>query len=266
MKYTINRRTFQLKRRTLLRSTTFGVGTVMGLPLLEAMFETDHAYAQANTATPRFFGMYTPNGMYHEPAQNGFWFPEYGGEPDGNYKVRPITNMKDSALRKFEEYGLINEITIIEGLQNDGNALGSTGNDHLTGIASWLTGHAIQPHGNLRDADMATKHRMSMEQEVSNFANQMLNPGTPDADLPNPDNMALRMAGSSHLDGGRMDYNNAMKNGLNWSKNGEILSLEGDLRKQFNTIYSKPGMTGGQAGGGSAGIDRRTRLKTICNG
>ncbi len=262
MKYTINRRTFTLTRRTLLRSSTYGVGTVMGLPLLEAMFKTDHAYAQAAVDTPRYVGMYVPNGIYHEPnSADGLWFPKYAENPTGRFIKRAIPSLMNSSLQGFEKHGLIDDITLIEGLQNDSNYLNSTGNGHLTGIASWMTGHAIMPHDNLRDSDMATKHRMSMEQEVSNYANSLLMPGVADQDLPNPDLMALRMAGSAHLDGGRMDYNNKMKNGLNWSKNFELLGLEGDLRKQYNALYSKPGMTGGQAGGGTQEIDRRTRLK-----
>ncbi len=262
MKRVINPRTYRLNRRTFLRSSSFGVSTIMALPLLEAMFKTGHAFANAPYTTPRFFAMYTPNGIYHEPSPSdpsklGYWFPQYDEVPGGDYIFRPLKDLTNCSLTKFDEYGLLDEITLLEGLQNDCNKMSSTGNIHLVSIASWLTGHAIQAHGTLRDADMATRHRMSMDQEVSNFANSILAPGVKDEDLPDPDRRVLRMAGNAQLTSQRYDFNNAMRNGLNWSKHGEILALDGDLRRQFNALYS----TATHTHAGFYDFRRRTRLK-----
>ena len=65
-------------RRTMLR----GMGTVMALPLLDAMSSSARAVEEAAAARKRLQVIYTPNGMM---MQN--WTPKTAGE---GYELSPI--------------------------------------------------------------------------------------------------------------------------------------------------------------------------------
>ncbi len=229
MKFSRNPRTKKLTRRTLLRSSVYSINAAVALPLLEAMYDSDAAYAQAQEDATRFVAMYVPNGIIEEK-----WFPP-GTAKEG-------WTLKGTSLEAFETLGLINDISFYQKMTN-ASGFGSAGNGHLTSISSWLTGKTI-PNDDL------AKFRWSLDQEHSDWMNQK-ELGTT-TNLPNPDAKVLRMAGSSELDTGRMQYNNEQKNALNWSKAGTILALDSDIRKQFDQLYSVPGS------GGGGGISRRT--------
>ena len=114
----------RLDRRTLLR----GAGTLMALPLLEAMAPLS-AMAQTGAkrvaAPPRRMAfLFVPNGMNMK-----FWTPEGAGGalalPD---IMAPLAPVKDSLL-------------VLTGLtQKNAFALGDGGGDHARSAATWLTG------------------------------------------------------------------------------------------------------------------------------
>ena len=115
-------KTTALNRRTLLR----GVGTLMALPLLDAMAPVGAmAQTSAKAAKPlRAAFLFVPNGVNME-----FWRPATAG---ADY-VMPKTLAPLASLRK--------KINIMSGLtQHNAFALGDGGGDHARSAAAWLTG------------------------------------------------------------------------------------------------------------------------------
>ncbi len=242
MKFKLNPRTYKLNRRSFLQSTAFGIQTAVALPLLEGMFKSNAAYAAVAENSTRFFAMYVPNGVIEEN-----WFPK--GSKDN-------WSLAGTSLEAFEKRGVAEDISFYRGLKNSSagaNGRGrSNGNDHLVSIGSWLTGPTI-PNDDLNT------YMPSLEQDHADHMNAK-ELGKVDG-LPNPDLKCLRMAGNAELDPGRMQYNNQMKNGLNWSKQGKILKLNDNLRGQFDQLYTKGGAGGEPQPGAGAGINRRTMMQ-----
>jgi hypothetical protein len=109
-----------LPRRTFLR----GVGTVMALPMLDAMAP---ALSAAPKGAPRLAFFQTPNGIsmpYWTPKQTGadFTFTE---------PLKPL-----EPLRKY--------VTVLSGLNNYCAGLGDGGGPHTRGYAAWLSGMLAQ--------------------------------------------------------------------------------------------------------------------------
>lgn len=118
-----------MNRRTLLR----GMGTLMALPLLDAMTPLS-ALAQAGAkAKPlRAAFLFVPNGVNMEA-----WRPAVAGT--------------DLALSKTLAplAGIKNKINVMSGLtQHNAFALGDGGGDHARSAAAWLTGcHPVKTSG-----------------------------------------------------------------------------------------------------------------------
>ncbi|WP_096086727.1 DUF1552 domain-containing protein [Agaribacterium haliotis] len=213
----------KLSRRTFLRSTSYGVGTAVGLPLLEAMFNSSSAYADAPGLYPRFFAMYVPNGIIEEK-----WYPENGSKTD--------FDLSGTALERFQTLGLTDAISLYRGCTNVCRLEGSSGNAHMVGISSWLTGKAI-------DSDRSQVHVSSLDQQIADA-------------LPRTKVHSLQLAGNSELDKPNNNvYFNPLKNALNWDKNGRLLPLKSELKNEFDKLYAGDGAAPGQ------GVDRRTALK-----
>jgi len=108
-----------IERRTLLR----GLGTLMALPMLEAMAPLG-ALAQSIKKPPvRMAFMFVPNGI-HMPA----WTPAKEGALELMPSMQPLAKVKDS-------------LTVMTGLtQHNAFALGDGGGDHARSAATWLTG------------------------------------------------------------------------------------------------------------------------------
>ncbi len=215
-----------ISRRAFLRSSTAGVGTLVGLPLLESMFASSSAFADAPGIYPRFFAMYVPNGIIEEK-----WFP--------TYKNKTEFDLASCSLKAFDRLGLKNDISLYRGMHNASHVENSQGNDHMVAISSWLTGKGIA-------SETSQTHRPSLDQEVADAHNAITRTKV----------HSLQLAGNSELDKPNNDrYFNPLKNALNWGSNNRLLPLKSALRNEFDKLYSGIGTTP------EPGIDRRTRLK-----
>ena len=215
-----------INRRTFLRSSATGISTAVGLPLLEAMFTSASAFADAPGRYPRFFAMYVPNGIIEEK-----WFPTRVSKTD--------FDLSNSSLKEFDRLGLKNDISLYRGMHNVSHVDNSSGNDHMVAISSWLTGVAIK-------SDASQTHRPSIDQELADAHNAITRTKV----------HSLQLAGNSGLDKPNNDrYFNPLKNALNWGSNNRLLPLKSALRNEFDRLYAGSDATPG------AGIDRRTRLK-----
>ena len=113
----------RISRRTVLR----GLGTVMALPLFEAMLPRTTlaaAAAPANKATVRMAFLAIPNGV--NVSQ---WTPKGEG---AEWEISPTLE----PLTKFKK-----DINVLSGMTlNGGRALGDGPGDHARSAASFLTG------------------------------------------------------------------------------------------------------------------------------
>ena len=219
MKITLNRRTF-------LRSSTAGISTAVGLPLLEGMFHSQSAFADAPGAFPRFFAMYVPNGIIEEK-----WYPENGTKTD--------FDLSNCSLREFDRLGLKNDISLYRGMDNACDKEGSNGNTHMIAISSWLTGVGIKN-------DESQTHRPSLDQEVAEAHNAIARTKV----------HSLQLVGNSQLDKPNNNrYYNPLKNALNWGSNNRLLPLRSALRDEFDKLYAGADATPG------TGLDRRSQMK-----
>src|SRR5581483_2752739 len=81
-----------ISRRTVLR----GAGSVLALPLLDAMIPASTALAQtAATPKPRFVGCFVPHGM-----APGYWVPEKEGALDAtlHFNWKPLEPFRDHTV------------------------------------------------------------------------------------------------------------------------------------------------------------------------
>jgi len=113
-----------LDRKTFLR----GVGTVMALPMLEAMMPLSAQAASPKKRITRMAFMFVPNGV-HMPA----WRPTAEGAlAELPPSLQPLAKVKDS-------------LSVLTGLtQHNAFALGDGGGDHARSTATWLTGVHIR--------------------------------------------------------------------------------------------------------------------------
>ena len=82
-----------ISRRTVLRAS----GTVLALPLLDAMIPASTAYAQtAAMPKPRFVGCFVPHGM----APGSYWVPDKAGalEPTLPFNWKPLEPFRNSSV------------------------------------------------------------------------------------------------------------------------------------------------------------------------
>ena len=107
-------------RRTFLR----GMGTLMALPMLEAMLPLSAlAQSASKHRINRMAFLFVPNGI-HMPD----WTPTTEGAFELPWIMEPLKNVKNS-------------LTVLTGLaQHNAFALGDGGGDHARSTAAWLTG------------------------------------------------------------------------------------------------------------------------------
>jgi len=126
-----------ISRRTLLR----GAGTVVALPLLDAMIP---AFAPAATTAPvrRFGVVYHPNGVIYDK-----WLPTGAGS---NFELSPTLK----ALEPFKD-----KLIVVTGLFSDpAEPYGDGGGDHSRACGSYLTGVHV------KKSDSLLENAVSMDQ------------------------------------------------------------------------------------------------------
>jgi len=198
-----------ISRRTLLR----GAGTIMALPMLEAMMPLG-ALAQSGKKAPlRMAFMFVPNGM-HMPA----WTPAKEGALELMPTMQPLAKVKDS-------------LTVMTGLtQHNAFALGDGGGDHARSSAAFLTGcHPRKTDG----ADI--KAGISADQ----LAAQRIGNNTR---FPSLELGCERGAQAGNCDSG---YSCAYSSSIAWRGESTPVAHEVDPRAVFERLFggSEPGET-----------------------
>ncbi len=214
----------KLNRRRFLRCMAGGVGTLMGLPLLEGMFSTDRAFAQASQLHPKFFSFYLPNGVIQDN-----WWPATGSGPN--------FSLMGSSLEALEPHK--DSISLFKGLRNAGSFDGG-GNAHMRAISAFLTGKPIAN-------DQVARHEVSFDQALAEHYK---------ATAPTPI-ASLELAGNTKIDPpNNASYNNDLKNALTFDSNGNILPTTTDLRAVYDRLFA-----GYTPGGADADARRRLAIK-----
>lgn len=118
-------RKIALPRRTFLR----GVGTVIGLPLLDAMVPALSAMVPPEAATRRIGFIYMPNGVAKNSTID-YWTPAGEGK---DFEMSQIL----APLEPFRD-----RMVVVSGLDQNQAETGNDGasGDHTRGTSSWLTG------------------------------------------------------------------------------------------------------------------------------
>ncbi len=193
----------RIPRRTFLR----GVGTMMALPLLEAMLPLNALAQSIKKARPnRMAFLFVPNGM-HMPA----WTPATEGVGFAlPTTMEPLKNVKDS-------------LTVLTGLtQHNAFALGDGGGDHARSAAAWLTGcHPRKTDG----ADI--KNGISVDQlAAQHVGNRTLFP-------------SLELGCEPGAQSGNCDtgYSCAYSSNIAWRSETTPLAHEVDPRAVFERLF-----------------------------
>ena len=139
-----------ISRRTMLR----GAGTVVALPLLDAMIP---AFAAASAPVRRFGVVYHPNGVIYDK-----WLCAGEG---ANFELSPTLK----GLESFKD-----KVTVITGLFSDqAEALGDGGGDHSRACGSYLTGvHVKKSDSNVENAvsmDQILAKKFESETQLSSL-------------------------------------------------------------------------------------------------
>ncbi|KFE66822.1 DUF1552 domain-containing protein [Hyalangium minutum] len=130
------KKSWELSRRTFLR----GAGTLMALPVLEAMAPSLARAQTAGQPSPRrMMAFFVPNGMY--PAE---WYPTTSGE---NYTLSPL-------LSPLESYK--SDFLVLSGLANKPSHFSSVDVGHVASTSTFLTGTSV--------AELPLRNGMSMDQ------------------------------------------------------------------------------------------------------
>ncbi|HME98754.1 MAG TPA: DUF1552 domain-containing protein [Terriglobia bacterium] len=118
-------RKIALPRRTFLR----GMGTVLGLPLLDAMMPALSAMIPPEAATRRIGFIYMPNGVAKNSTID-YWTPASEGK---DFELSQIL----APLEPFRD-----RMVVVSGLDQNQAETGNDGasGDHTRGTSSWLTG------------------------------------------------------------------------------------------------------------------------------
>jgi hypothetical protein len=190
-----------LSRRTMLR----GLGTVMALPLFEAMIPTAKA-AEVAARTKRLQIFYSPNGMI---------MPQFIPKQTGaNFVLSPTL----ASLAPHR-----NDITVITGLAHkNANSLGDGGGAHGRACGAFLTGAHPKP-----TEGFDLRCGLSMDQAVANSIGE----STQVASL----EIGLEQASSS----GSCDvgFSCAYTNGLSWRNPTVPLPVTANPRDVFERLF-----------------------------
>lgn len=213
----------QLDRRTLLR----GMGTAVGLPLLDAMLPPSARASESNTSLRLAF-LYVPNGM-HMPD----WTPlKTGTDFELRPTMAPIAHLK-------------NKFNVLTNLTLDGaRAHGDGGGDHARSAAAFLTG------AHPKKTDGADIHNgISVDQVIA----QQIGNETRFASL------ELGLEGSSQAGSCDSGYSCAYSSNLAWRNSTSPLAKEMDPAAVFDRLFS----SGDAAADSRTNSVRKSRRKSV---
>jgi hypothetical protein len=130
------KKSWELSRRTFLR----GAGTLMALPVLEAMAPS-LAQAQTSGAPPprRLMAFFVPNGMY--PAE---WYPATSGE---GYTLSPL--LAPLAAHK-------SDFLVLSGLGNKPSHFSTVDVGHVASTSTFLTASSVGERQDLCPAGLSS--------------------------------------------------------------------------------------------------------------
>ncbi|MGF1511467.1 MAG: DUF1552 domain-containing protein [Myxococcota bacterium] len=212
------KKTSSIPRRTLLRCSAGGLGTLVWLPALEAMFPSDKAFAQRSVGPPRFLAIYQPNG--HRAT-------DFAPDVQGRIQTSPnLTGTNTSPLQPQMDV-----TTIYKNFNS--SKQGGGGNAHLLAITSWLRGTHTQD-----DSD-TTMQRYTVAPGDKSSADVVV-ARSYESRFPLPDGRSqhLVIRGSAFYDGGRGGYNNRQKQWLSTAPDGSRIDAEFDLFKVYNDMFA----------------------------
>jgi hypothetical protein len=202
-----------LPRRTFLR----GMGTALGLPLLDAMVPALSALAQTAANPVRRLGfVYLPNGVARNFSGINYWTPTGEGR---TFELSPIL----TPLAPYRE-----RMLVISGLaQHQADALDDGANgDHTRSTSSWLTGvHCKRTEGadvrNGVSADQIAAARIGRETALP----------------------SLELAIDLNFLGGQCEnsYSCVYLNGLSWTSETTPLPTENNPRIVFVRLFGDGG-------------------------
>lgn len=182
-----------------------GLGTAVALPLLELNLGSQQALAQAGMEHTRFVSFYLPNGV----IQNQWWPATGSGS---------AFNLQNTALAPLQPHK--DALSIFRNLRNVGRADGG-GNAHMRAIAAFLTGMPI-PN------DRVTRHEISFDQSLADHYASV---------APTPIH-SLQLAGNNKIDPpNNSSYNNNLKHGLNFDREGRLMPTTANLRAVFDRAF-----------------------------
>ena len=199
---------WQIPRRTFLR----GLGTLVALPLLDAMLPSMSALADAVGNPPKGFPkrlafVYVPNGKNMED-----WTPKAIGE---NYELPMILEPLKAHQKDF---------TVISGLAHEqANSLGDGGGDHARAAATYLTG--IHPK---KTAGADIKLGISADQIIAEKIGDQTR-------LPS---LELSCDGGQRAGACDTGYSCAYQFNLSWKSETQPINPEVDPRAVFNRLFA----------------------------
>jgi Protein of unknown function (DUF1552) len=200
-----------LPRRAFLR----GVGTVLGLPLLDAMVPALSGMAPTASAARRLAFIYMPNGVAKNSTID-YWTPKGEGKAfELSQILAPLAPYRD-------------RMVVVSGLDQNQAEAGNDGasGDHTRGTSSWLTG--VYPK---RTEGADVRNNISADQ----IAASVLGKDTP---LP-----SLELAIDLNFLAGQCEnsYSCAYLNTLAWSSPTSPLPTENNPRIVFERLFGDGG-------------------------
>lgn len=206
-----------ISRRSFLRCSAGGLGTLVSLPALETMFSSERAFAQASAGPPRFLAIYQPNG--HRARD---FLPEVDGR---------MTRNPD--LSGFNTAPLQPHLDVTALFKNfDSPKAGGRGNAHLLAITSWLRGTHTEDDSDtvMQRFTLGPEDRSSADVVVARRYEQR-------HPLPGGRKQHLVIRGSAFYDGGRSSYNNRQKQWLSTAPDGTRIDAQFDLFEVYERMF-----------------------------
>ena len=195
--------TKSVDRRTVLQ----GLGTVVGLPFLEAMVPAMTAHAQAPGTPLRFGAVYVPNG-----CPMNYWMPE--GDA-GALEMTPIMQ----PLERFRDYMVV--------VNNLARAGGASVTDHAVSSAGWLSG-AVAKQTEAEDIRVG----VTIDQILARHMG---------GDTPFPSLEFATEDFSGYIGGCVPGYSCTYMNTISWASETEPLPMEINPRVAFERLFGRAG-------------------------